>query len=200
MNLKKVFLVLFAIAILFPLSAQQGKDVVLVVDTSSSMFAYYNDVGAYLSGQFLADNIANGDTLHIISFGSKPRFEIARRILGDGDIETASARIWLLYPLDPSSDPGAAINYAEQYVRSVQGGRPKKVFIISDSDLSGQVSAAAGRFQPDADLQFIQAGSRMGQGQPGAGRGPAIVAAGTGVSGAGAAAMTLTTMGGFPWI
>ena len=164
MNLKKVILFLFIAAILFPLSAQQGKDVVLVVDTSSSMFSYYNEVGTYLSRLFLAENLAVGDTLHIISFGTKPRFEIARRILGDGDIQTASARIWLLYPFDPTSDPAAAISYTGQYSHSIQGDRPKKVFFVSDTDMSAQINAAAGRFPPNTELIFIRAGSRMGQG------------------------------------
>ena len=166
MNLKKVFLFLLAAAVLFPLCAQQGKDVVLVVDVSSSMFSYYNEVGTYLSGPFLAENVSTGDTLHIISYGSRPRFEIARRILGEGDIETAAARIWLLYPLEPNSDPAAAINYAEQYVRSIQGGRPKKVYIVSSSDLSSQASAAASRLKPNAEMNFIRAGNRMGSSQP----------------------------------
>ncbi|MCL1928597.1 MAG: VWA domain-containing protein [Treponema sp.] len=178
--MKKVFLVLFIVSILFPLAAQQGKDVVLVVDTSSSMFSYYNEVGTYLSRLFLAENLSIGDTLHIISFGSKPRFEIARRILGEGDIQTASARIWLLYPLDPSSDPAAAINYTEQYTRSIQGERPKKVFFVSDSDLSGQVSAAAGRFPPRTDLQFIRATSPMSPGQSGVASGTSAAASGSG--------------------
>ena len=174
MNMKKVFLFLLVAVVLFPVfaqntrAAQQEKDVILVVDTASSMFSYYSDVGTYLSGPFLAENLRIGDTLHIISYGSKPRFEIARRILGDGDIETASARIWLLYPLEPTSDPAAAIAYAEQYVRSIQGGRAKKVYIISDSDLTSQANAAASRLRPNAELYFIRAGSRMGSGQSGA--------------------------------
>jgi hypothetical protein len=164
MDVKKGFLLLLIIAALCPLWAQQEKDVVLVVDTASSMFSYYNEVGTYLSGPFLAENVASGDTLHIISFGAKPRFEIARKIFGSGDIETASARIWLLYPLEPSSDSGAAISYAENYVRSIQGGRPKKVFIVSDRDLSGAANASAERLRP-TEVRFIQASSRMSSGQ-----------------------------------
>ncbi|MCL1812359.1 MAG: hypothetical protein FWG29_02420 [Treponema sp.] len=187
--MKKIFLFLLIAVILFPIAAQQGKDVVLVVDTSSSMFSCYNDVGAYLSRFFLAENLTVGDTLHIISFGSKPRFEIARRIRGEGDVETARARIWLLYPLDPSSDPAAAINYTEQYTRSIQGERPKKVFFVSDSDLSGQVTAAAGRFPPNTDLQFIRAASPMSPGQSGATTGQSGAASGT-ASSAGQSSVT----------
>ena len=199
MNVKKAFLFLLAAAILFPLSAQErDKDIVLVVDTSSSMFAWYDEVGTYLSGPFLAENLATGDTLHIISFGSKPRFEIARRILEEGDIETVSARIWLLYPLEPTSDSAAAIRYAEQYARSIQGGRPKKVFVVSGSDLSAEVNAARGRLLPNAEIQFIRAGSRMGSGTGTAGTtAPAGTGAGrTTASGTTAAGTSVTAAAG----
>ena len=188
MKARKVFFILFISIILFPLASQEGKDVVLVVDTASSMFSYYNEVGTYLSRSFLPENLTSGDTLHIISFGSKPRFEIVRRIRGEGDMDTASARIWLLYPLDPSSDPAAAINYTEQYTRSIQGERAKKVFFVSDSDLSGQVSAAAGRFPPNTELQFIQASSRMGSGKPGVASDRSGTASSGSTSGTGSAA------------
>ena len=163
MNAKKVFYLMF-VSIVFPLYAQQAKDVVLVVDTYAGMFNYYEEVGNYLSGQFFAERLRTGDTLHIISFGTRPRLEIVRRVLGQGDIETASARIWLLYPLSPASDPAAALNYAENYLRTITGDRPKEVFIVSSNDLSSLVDAAAARMPPNTQITFIRAGSRMGTG------------------------------------
>ncbi|MDR1306306.1 MAG: VWA domain-containing protein [Treponema sp.] len=160
----------------FSLFAQESKDVVLVVDTSASMSSYYNEVGTYLTGPFLAENVTLNDTLHIISFGSKPRFEIARRILEQGDIETVSGRIWLLYPLEPASDSAGALSYAEQYVKSsIPGGRPKKVFLISDDNLENLVQASVPRFRAGgAELVFIKAAGRIaavgnGRENPGAG-------------------------------
>jgi len=158
-----VFCLLILSAFLFitahPLTAQEAKDVVLVVDTSASMFAYYNEVNTYLTGPFLAENLRSGDTLHIISYGSRPRFEIARRVSGQGDIETVSGRIWLLYPLEVNSDPGGALSYAEQYARSIPGGRAKKVFVVSDDDNTESLSsAAADRLRPTGtELFFIRA-------------------------------------------
>ena len=174
---------------LFPIFAQRGKDLILVVDTSSSMFSYYNELGTYLSGPFLAEHLASGDTIHIISFGSKPRFEIARQIVEQGDVETASARIWLLYPLSPASDPAAALSYAEQYVRTVPGGRPKKIFIVSGDDLSTQVNAAAGRLDPGVEIFFIRASSRMGTGTS---AGTTVPAASTGTTAGPAVSGTVT--------
>jgi len=163
MKARKFVLCLLIISAAFSLAAQEAKDVVLVVDTSASMFAYYNEINTYLTGPFLVDNVKSGDTLHIISYASKPRFEIARRVTGQGDIETVSGRIWLLYPLEVNSDPGGAINYAEQYARSIPGGRAKKVFVISDDDnAEGLAAAAADRLKPaGTELIFIRAAKNI---------------------------------------
>lgn len=162
MKIKKFVLVILVLLASFSLHAQ-AKDVVLVVDTCASMFSYYNEVNTYLTGPFLAENIRMGDTLHIISFGGKPRFEIVRRIVDQGDIETVSGRIWLLYPLDPNSDAGSSINYAEQYARNIPGSRPKQVFIVSDDDDTGNLTAAAaGRLKPNGiAVTFIKASKQM---------------------------------------
>jgi hypothetical protein len=147
----------------FSLFAQQPKDVVLVVDTSASMSSYYNEVGNYLTGPFLVENLNFNDTLHIISFGSQARLELARRILEQGDIETVSGRIWLLYPLEPASDSAGALSYAEQYVKgNIPGGRPKRVFLISDDNAENLVQASVPRFRAGgAELFFIKAASRI---------------------------------------
>ncbi|MDR0447194.1 MAG: VWA domain-containing protein, partial [Treponema sp.] len=161
MDQKKALFFLLITLVLFPLYAQQAKDVVLIVDTSSAMFSYYNDVGSYLSGSFFTENLNLGDTLHIISYNNKPRLEIARRILGQGDMEAVSARIWLLYPLFPGPDPFAALNYAVTYVHSIPGGRSKNVFIVSGDDLSAQINAYAARFGAHTDISFIRASYNM---------------------------------------
>jgi len=169
MSLKKAFFLLLAILGCFSLWAQEAKDVVLLVDTSAGMFPCYNEVNNYLTGPFLSENLNFGDTLHIISFASKPRFEIARRLLGKDDIETVSGRIWLLYPLESTGSAESSLNYAEQYVRSIPGGRAKKVFVVSNNESVGTLTnSVAGRLKPNGiDVFFIRASERMGAGTPG---------------------------------
>jgi len=164
MSIKRIIFILLILSGCFSLSAQEAKDVVLMVDTSAGMFSYYNEVSSYLTGPFLAENLKIGDTLHIISFASKPRFEIARRLLGKGDIETVSGRIWLLYPLENNTgSTDASLSYAEQYVRSIPGGRTKKVFVISNDEGVGRLTdTVAGRLKPNGvDVIFIKASERM---------------------------------------
>jgi hypothetical protein len=169
MSIKRIVFFLLTLLGCFSLSAQEAKDVILVVDTSAGMFSYYNEVNTYLTGPFLAENLKIGDTLHIISFASKPRFEIARRLFGRGDIETVSGRIWLLYPLENNTNSAdSSLSYAEQYARSIPGGREKKVFVVSNDEGVGRLTeAVAGRLKPNGiDVIFIRASERMGGGTP----------------------------------
>jgi hypothetical protein len=150
---KKSFFSFLCFTVLFSalLSAQDApKDLIVLVDTSASMSSFYANVTNYLTGPFLAENLNLGDTFHLISFSGKPRFEIARRVIDLGDVQTVNGRIFLLYPLEPVSDISAAISYGEKYTTILPSGRQKRMFIVSDSeekDVEGMVNASAGRLQ-----------------------------------------------------
>jgi hypothetical protein len=130
-----ILLLLFVLAV--PVSAQNRSiDLVLVLDTSSSMSGSYRETLHYITGPFLKEFLRVGDTFHLISFSGTPRAEISRRVEGVGDVETIIGRMLLMYPLDPYSDIPGALNFAEQYVSSLPGGRPKKVVLVTDGDQS----------------------------------------------------------------
>ncbi|MDR2143403.1 MAG: hypothetical protein LBP29_03435 [Treponema sp.] len=145
------FVVCFAFFFSALLSAQNApKDIIVLVDTSSSMSSFYANVTDYLTGPFLEENLNLGDTFHLISFSGKPRFEIARRIIDLGDVQTINGRIFLLYPLEPVSDIAAAISYGEKYTGIIPSGRQKRIFIIGDSelkDVEGLINAAEARLR-----------------------------------------------------
>jgi hypothetical protein len=178
--MKKLFFVFLVLTGGASLSAQEGaRDIILLVDTSTGMMPYYQQVGAYLAGPFLRENLRFNDTFHLISFGSAPRLEIIRRAAERSDIETIAARIWLLYPLEPSSDAGAALSYVERYVSSLPPGRPKKIFLISAAAVESQVSAADARLRPGAGVSFIKAPPAGAAQRP---AGPAIPPASAGTA------------------
>ncbi|GHT52801.1 hypothetical protein FACS1894106_2300 [Spirochaetia bacterium] len=137
---KAAFLLLFSLGLIFWGSAQQSGagpiDLILLLDTSSSMSASYGEVSDYITGPFLREFLRIGDTFHLISFSEKPRVEIARRIEGRGEVETIIGRMLLMYPLDPWSDIPGALAYAEKYSGSLPPSRPKKIVLISDGDVS----------------------------------------------------------------
>jgi hypothetical protein len=116
------------------LFAQSGPvDIILLLDTSASMSASYQEVNRYISGGFLKEFLRTGDTFHLIPFSDKPRLDLARRVEGRGDIETIIGRMFLQYPLDPWSDIPAALSFVEQYSAGLPQ-RPKKIVLVSDGN------------------------------------------------------------------
>jgi hypothetical protein len=165
---------LFFCGALFPAFSQESPiDLVLVLDTSSSMSDSYREVLNYVTGPFLREFLRIGDTFHLISFSDKPRAEISRRVEGGGDVEIIIGRLFLMYPLDPASDISGALNYSEQYVSSLPASRAKKVVFISDGNASGEglINGAGPRFkQRGADFYFVKvplAGSGPSSGRAG---------------------------------
>jgi len=115
---------------------QKAIDLVVVLDTSSSMYVHYKEVSDYVIGPLLKDFLRYGDTFHLISFSSVAKTEISRKIEGIGDIETIIGRLLLLYPLDNYSDIVAALQYAGRYLADLPENRAKTVIFITDGDHS----------------------------------------------------------------
>jgi hypothetical protein len=159
------FLVLFlGLLPLMPAQESNPVDLVLVLDTSSSMSGSYQEVVQYITGPFLKEFLRIGDTFHLVSFSDIPRAEISRRVEGTGDVETIIARMLLMYPLDIYSDIPGALEYSERYVASLPGARPKKVIFISDGDHSpGPGSSRSGLDAAAVQKSITDAGSRLRQ-------------------------------------
>jgi hypothetical protein len=132
---KKLILVLVLLWRLVPAAGQQNPaDLILLLDISASMSGSYRELRDYITGPFLKEYLRLGDTFHIISFSDRPRLEIARRIEGQGDLETVIGRMFLLYPLEPGSDIPGALAYLETYLLQLSPSRPKKAVLVSDGE------------------------------------------------------------------
>jgi len=161
---KPIFVLIFSVFLVFGMFSQSAnssgpRDLVVVLDTSSSMSSSYRETSNYLIGPFLLDNLRIGDTFHLISFSGTPKLEISRRIEGSGDVETIIARLLLMYPLYPESDISAALSYAESFTSSLPN-RSKKIVLISDGDAENTqnlVNDSSARFRRlGAELQYIK--------------------------------------------
>jgi hypothetical protein len=133
--MKKFFLtVLVSVVVLYSVFGQseEPKDLILVLDTSSSMSDYNEEVSDYLIGPFLREFLRLGDTFHLISFADEPKLELSRRIRETGDVETIIARLLLMYPLVRYTDISSAVDFAESYTAEIPGTRSKKVVFITD--------------------------------------------------------------------
>ncbi|MHB9291337.1 hypothetical protein Holit_00412 [Hollandina sp. SP2] len=113
---------------------REPRDIVVLLDTSSSMSGFYQEVSAFITGPLLQEFLSLEDTFHLISFSDKPRVEISRRIEVQGDLEVIIGRMLLLYPVDPYSDISGSLAYTEGYVSTLPGRRPKTIVVISDGD------------------------------------------------------------------
>jgi hypothetical protein len=135
-------------------------DLVLLLDTSSSMSSSYENVNNYITGAFLTEFLRLGDTFHLIAFSTNPRFDCARRILGIGDVETIIGRMLIQYPIEPAagSNISTVLTYAERYI-SYLPVRPKKIVLITGggSDTNNLVNASKQRLSSrNTTLDYIQ--------------------------------------------
>ena len=157
--MRKVLLVLILILVVVAgvFSQSSGPmDLVVLLDTSTSMSSHYRQTSDYLIGPFLREFLRIGDTFHLISFSHSPRLEISRRMENVGDVEAVIGRLLLMYPLDNQTDLQSAITFSEQYSRNLPGGRPRKIVLVTDGDAPGTqgiVDSSTGRMR-SAGIEF----------------------------------------------
>jgi hypothetical protein len=133
-------------------------DIVLLLDTSSGMSASYDNVNNYITGGFLSEFLRVGDTFHLITYSSRAKLDIARRVSSRGDIETIVGRMLIQYPIETGNDPASALSFAENYITTLPA-RPKKIVMVGTggSNTNSAVSAAKQRLNArNVTLDFVQ--------------------------------------------
>jgi len=159
---KAVLVIVLLLGLVFCVFSQSSGpiDLVVLLDTSASMSSYYRETSNYLIGPFLREFLRIGDTFHLISFSERPRLEISRRIEDIGDMEVIIGRLLLMYPLDPESNLGDALTFAERYSASLPGNRPGKLVLLTDGrtpNTQNLVNSAQGRLRNQGvEFQYIQ--------------------------------------------
>jgi hypothetical protein len=122
-----VLLVLVAAAAL-----ASDVDLVVVMDTSESMFPYFEDLRNYLIEDLLEEKLHRGDTFHLLSFSGSPELETAVPLADERAAEKAFGRLALLHPLGRYTDLIAALRFVHQYVRQLPEGNAKTVLLLTD--------------------------------------------------------------------
>jgi len=107
-------------------------DLVVMVDTSASMFPYFDDLMNYLVHDLLATRLHRGDTFHLLSFDSTPEVEIALEMNSPEAADRAFGRILLLHPLGRYTDLPAALQFLYKYVKELPETNPKQIILITD--------------------------------------------------------------------
>jgi len=158
---KNIFLVLLLLLAVVCAYGQNASpiDLVLLLDTSSTMSSSYENVNNYITGDFLNEFLRVGDTFHLIAFSSNSKLDVARRISGVGDVETIIARMLLQYPIENGSNISSALTFTEQYITTLPLVRQKKIVLVSvgASDTGNLVNASKQRLgSKNSTLDFIQ--------------------------------------------
>ncbi len=126
-----VFLALLLLLLPVFLSGQE-MDTVVLLDTSESMFPYFQNTIDYLVGDILKNQLKEGDTFHLITFDSEPHFEISRKLRNEKDIQDILSRVLLLQPLGRYTDLIAALVYVNAYTNDLSSASKKRIIILTD--------------------------------------------------------------------
>jgi hypothetical protein len=129
--------------------AQEKVDLVVLLDSSQSMFPYYNQVLEYVVSGALKEYMRAGDVFHLLSFSDGTQIEIAQSLKTESDVKSALARLYLLYPLGLSTDLLSALRVAYQYVADLPEASAKRIILITDGMHAPLASSPYAGFTPD---------------------------------------------------
>jgi hypothetical protein len=114
-----------------PLAAE-NMDLVVMVDTSESMFPFFDDLMNSLVQDLLTAKLHRGDSFHLLSFSSSPEVEIALEVNTPEAAERAFGRLLLLHPLGRYTDLVSALRFLHTYVRELPETNPKRILLLTD--------------------------------------------------------------------
>jgi hypothetical protein len=140
----------------------EAADVIVLLDTSESMFSYFEPVKDYLIGSVVRDYIRAGDTLHILTFADTAQLELSQEIKAESDIRAVVARLYLLYAFGIHTDLAGAFDYLDQYVTDLPGTGLKNIIIITDAIHNPpSTSHYLGKPQAEIEASIAEAVSSM---------------------------------------
>jgi len=122
-----LLLLLFAVNL-----SADDSELLVMVDTSASMFLFFDDLVDYLIKDLVRDNLQDGDYFHLLSFADEPQMEIATVIDHDNSLRQAFAAILLLRPLGRYTDLIRAVEFLYDYTSSLPEYSTKSIFLLTD--------------------------------------------------------------------
>ena len=134
--------------------AAANIDLVVMVDTSESMFPYFDDLMNYLVQTLLTEKLHKGDTFHLLSFSSVPEVEISLEVNSDEAAQRAFGRILLLHALGRYTDLVSALQFLSKYTRELPETNPKQIILITDG-VHDPPPGSPNRGSPDAIAKAI---------------------------------------------
>ena len=128
-------MVFFALSCSLPETARAeagGIDVIVMVDTSGSMFPFFDDLIQYLLRDILERRLQPGDNFHLLSFAGFPGPEVSTQVDDALSLEKVIERILLLNALGKYTDLVAAVQYLYNYTKALPEKNKKLVLLLTD--------------------------------------------------------------------
>jgi hypothetical protein len=126
-------IILFLMLILSPSLYSEGKDLIVLLDTSESLFDYYGALKRVFFSEAISNHLQFGDSFHLVSFQDSPSPEISQNINSNADIEAITRRFNQLLPLGAHTDIVSALDYMVDYTNELSPNVPKTIIIITDA-------------------------------------------------------------------
>ncbi|GAB1433555.1 hypothetical protein MASR2M29_21810 [Spirochaetota bacterium] len=157
-----VLLLLTVILLASPAFSQDRVDLVIALDSSRSMFTYYNQVIEYVLSALVKEYLRSGDGFHVLSFADKTQVEIAQVLKTEADLKSVIARLYLLYPLGRSTDLISALKNTYRYVADLPESSTKHIILITDGmHAPGEESQYAGLEDSVAKAEIQNAAAKI---------------------------------------
>ncbi|MBN1243935.1 MAG: VWA domain-containing protein, partial [Spirochaetales bacterium] len=120
-----------------------SSDVVILLDSSQSMFPFFEDAIDWIVGPLTAEWLRFGDRLHVLSFSSTTTLEWSDKLETEADARSALARLYLLQPLGKRTDLVRALSETRRYLEGIPPGGAKYAIMVTD-----------GRHDPEPDSPY----------------------------------------------
>jgi hypothetical protein len=108
-------------------------DLVVLLDSSQSMFAFNEGVRRFVLERVASEYLRLGDSFHLLSFAESQKVELSRVYDRKGAAQDIVARLFLSLPLGQSTDLLSAMDFLYRYVDGLpENGSRRLVVLISD--------------------------------------------------------------------
>jgi hypothetical protein len=155
-QLAVAILALALLAAVMPVVAQERVDLIILLDSSRSMFRYYNQVIDFVVSDAVREYLRFGDGFHLMNFADTTQLEVAKVLRTEEDVRTVLSRLYLMYPLGRNTDMISALKGVSQYVSGLASSSSKYIIFITDgmhSPAPGSLYAAYSADEARAEME-----------------------------------------------
>jgi len=134
-------------------------DIIVMIDTSSSMEPYFDNLLKYLFINTLNNNMYLGDRFHLLCFASYPSIELAETLKDENAIKSIQKEITFLKGrliFGEYTDLLSALKLVIAYAGGLSPSSPKKILLLSDGIHDPPPDSPYANFSPAEAISEVQ--------------------------------------------